>query len=227
MDGQVQRFGGMVPVAVTLGQHRRLMVRQRQELGELFGFETRNRYEVVSEAGAPVAFAAEQQKGFWGFLFRQSLGHWRSFDIRFFSPDRVPFMIARHPFRWFFQRLEVHDEGGAYVGAIQRKWSILTKRFDVQDATGQVIMEVSSPFWRLWTFPFMARGAQVACVQKKWSGLLTEAFTDKDNFLVDLGDGALGESERRLVLAAAIFIDLLYFENKASSRGALPGVVGD
>ena len=88
-------------------------------------------------------------------------------------------------------------------------------------------MEVSSPFWRLWTFPFMARGAQVARVQKKWSGLLAEVFTDKDNFAVDFGDGALGETERRLVLAAAIFIDLQYFEKKASSSGALPSIVSD
>jgi len=76
-------------------------------------------------------------------------------------------------------------------------------------------MEVASPFWKIWTFPFMARGAQVAAVQKKWSGLLAEAFTDKDNFLVDLGEGGLGENERRLVLAAALFIDLQYFEKKA------------
>ena len=141
MDGSVQRFGGLVAGAVTLGHHRQLFVRQRFELGEMFGFETRNRYEVVSESGAQVAFAAEQQKGFLGFLFRQSLGHWRTFDIRFFTPDRVPFMTARHPFRWFFQRLEVYDEAGALVGAIQRRFSILTKRFDVRTRAARV-MEV-------------------------------------------------------------------------------------
>ena len=52
-------------------------------------------------------------------------------------------------------------------------------------------------------------------MQKKWSGLLAEAVTDKDNFLVDFGNGPLGENERRLVLAAALFIDLQYFERKA------------
>ena len=215
MDGSLQRFGGVTAVTVPLAQHRRLMVRQRHELGELFGYETRNKYEVVSEGGALVAYAAEQQKGFLGFLFRQFLGHWRKFEIQFFAPDRSPFMTARHPFRWFFQRLEVYDQAGVFVGAIQQRFSIFTKRFDVQDAGGNVVMEVASPFWRLWTFPFMARGAQVASVQKKWSGLLAEAFTDKDNFLVDLGEGGLGENERRLVLAAALFIDLQYFEKKA------------
>ena len=43
-------------------------------------------------------------------------------------------MTARHPFRLFFQRLEVFDEAGVFVGAIQQRFSILTKRFDVQDA---------------------------------------------------------------------------------------------
>ena len=222
IDEDMQRFGGGMAMGVTLRQHPRLFVRQRFELGEMFGFETRNKYEVVSENGVQVAFAAEQQKGFLGFLFRQTLGHWRTFDIHFFTPERTPFMVARHPFRWFFQRLEVYDEAGALVGAIQRRFSILTKRFDVQDAKGSVIMEVSSPFWRLWTFPFMTSGAEVACVRKKWSGLLAEAFTDKDNFAVELGN--LGENERRLVLAAAIYIDLMYFEKKASSDSMLPGI---
>jgi len=216
-EGELQRAAAVTAVAVPLRHHRRLMVRQRFEAGELFGFETRNKYDVVSEAGAQVAFAAEQQKGFLGFLFRQTLGHWRTFDIHFFTPERAPFMLARHPFRWFFQRLEVYDRAGAFVGAIQRRFSFLTKRFDVEDANGNVVMQVSSPFWRLWTFPFTARGAEVACIRKKWSGLMAEAFTDKDNFAIDFGDGTLGEAERRLVLAAAIFIDLQYFERKARS----------
>ena len=216
--GELQRSGPLTAVAVPLRHHRRLMVRQRFEMGELLGFETRNKYDVVSEAGAQVAFAAEQQKGFIGALFRQVLGHWRTFDIHFFTPERQPFMTARHPFRWFFQRLEISDAAGVFVGAIQRRFSILTKRFDVEDANGNVVMQVSSPFWRLWTFPFVARGAEVASVKKKWSGLLAEAFTDKDSFAVDYGDDALGEAERQLVLAAAIFIDLQYFERKASNN---------
>ena len=124
-------------MVVSLRNHQRLIVRQRRELAELFGFETRNKYEIASESGGALAFAAEQQKGIAGFLFRQFLGHWRTFQIKFFSPDRQVFLTAHHPFRWFFQRLEVFDGGGRLLGAIQRRFSILTKRFDVEDASGQ------------------------------------------------------------------------------------------
>jgi hypothetical protein len=67
MDGELQRSVGLTAVAVPLRHHRRLMVRQRFEAAELFGFESRNKYDIVSESGAQVAFAAEQQKGFMGF----------------------------------------------------------------------------------------------------------------------------------------------------------------
>ena len=215
MNEGLERATSAGTMVVSLRHHQRLIVRQRRELAELFGFETRNKYEIATESGGALAFAAEQQKGIAGFLFRQFLGHWRTFQIKFFSPDRQAFLTAHHPFRWFFQRLEVLDSGGRLLGAIQRRFSILTKRFDVEDANGRVIMQVASPFWRMWTFPFMARGAEVACVQKKWSGLLAEAFTDKDNFAVEFLDADLGESERALVLAAALYIDLQYFERKA------------
>ena len=215
MNGELQRSSALTAVAVPLRQHRRLMVKQRFEAAELFGIETRNKYDVISEGGAPIAHAAEQQKGFLGFLFRQFLGHWRTFEIHFFTPERAPFMTARHPFRWFFQRLEVHDQAGVFVGAIQQRFAFFSKRFDVTDASEQIVMQVQSPFWRMWTFPFTARGAEVASIKKKWTGLLAEAFTDKDSFAVDFGDGTLGEPERQLVLAAAIFVDLQYFEKKA------------
>ena len=103
------------------------------------------------------------------------------------------------------------------------RFAFFTKRFDVQNANGQTIMEVASAFYKLWTFPFKYNEKTVACVSKKWSGLLSEVFTDLDNFLVELETSnensshirQLNHDQRCLVLAASIFIDLCYFENKA------------
>ncbi len=194
----------------------RIFIKQVFELGEIFGFETRNKYRILDETGRDLAFAAEQQKGILGFLFRQYLGHWRSFEIHFFSADRQQFMTARHPFRWFFQRLEVVDRDERLVGAIERRFAILSKSFHVENEMGQTVMEVSSPFWRVWTFPFFRQGREVARISKKWSGLGSELFTDRDNFLVEYLDSNLPERERSLVLAASIYIDLMYFKRKGN-----------
>ena len=201
-------------LAARLESLPQLAVRQYREPWEwIAGFETRNRYLIGDARGGPIAWAAEHQKGVAAFLLRQLLGHWRRFEIRFFDEAHRPVLRAVHPFRWFFQRLEVHASDGQMIGAVQQRFSILKKSFDVEDARGAVLMRVRSGLFRPWRFDFERNGRAVARVQKRWTGLLTEAFTDTDSFGVSF-EPSLGAHERLLVLAAALFVDLKYFERK-------------
>ena len=192
-----------------------LKVRQLREVFELVGFETRNKYSIETDNGAPFLFAAEQQKGALGFLFRQSLGHWRSFEIHIFDSSRRPIAIAKHPFRFFFQRLEIYSIDGACLGVVEKKFSILAKRFEVTDRSGKVLFTVNSPLLKLWTFPFLRGDEEFAVIKKRWSGLLHEGFLDADRFVVEFTSPRLSAEERFLITAAGIFIDLQYFERKA------------
>lgn len=196
--------------------HNKIIVRQRHELGELIGIETRNKYEILDQNQNALGFAAEQQKGVLGILLRQFLGHWRSFNIFIFNNLKQIEIKAYHPFRFYFERLEITDNNNRPLGAIQRKFSIFSKRFDVEDNRSKVIMSVNSPIWRIWTFVFKRKDKELATIRKKWSGILSETFTDKDNFLVEY-NSSLNEDERKLVLAAALFVDIRYFESKASN----------
>lgn len=191
-----------------------LFVRQKRELWELVGFETRNKYAITHSNGEEVMFAAEQGGGIGAALLRHFVGHWRSFTIRFFNPMRQEVMSAHHPFRWLFPRLEVSEMGRA-IGAIQSRWALFSRRMDILDSAGNVLFEIKSPLLSPWTFPVYRHGLQVAVVEKKWSGLFNEAFTDKDNFKITLNDGTLNEAARSLILASALLIDLRYFEKKA------------
>ena len=58
----------------NLAARNRIFIKQIHELGEWLGFETRNKYGVFDADGAPIGFAAEQQKGILGFFMRQYLG---------------------------------------------------------------------------------------------------------------------------------------------------------
>lgn len=202
--------------AHALLKSKTLIVRQRRELAELFGFETRNKYEIIDEAGAQVGFVAEQQKGLFGFLFRQFLGHWRRFEISFFDSQKRLLLIAKQPFRFFFQRLEIRLPNDQAIGHLQQRFAIFKKRFDVNDAEGRLIFEMSSGFFSFWTFKFYdSQGTEVARIEKKWSGALSELFTDRDNFRILFSTPGLSGHQRYLLLAASIFIDLNYFERKA------------
>jgi uncharacterized protein YxjI len=204
----------MSEMLAIVQQSSELMIVQRRELVELFGIETRNKYSIEVN-GAPFAFAAEQGKGGLAFFARMFLGHWRTFEIHFFDNARQLVLRAVHPFRFFFQRLEVSAANGRLLGTIQQRWAFFSKRFDVTDASGRRLLSVSSPIWRPWTFKFERDGRELARVEKKWAGMLQEAFTDADRFRVAYESPELNLDERNLVLVAGVFIDLQYFEQKA------------
>ncbi len=198
----------------TLSSASLIQIRQIKEMAELFGFESRNKYALFAN-GEEIGFAAEQGGDILGTIVRQFLGHWRRFEIVFLDKSQAPVMRAVHPFRFYFQKLEITAEGGDSLGALEQRFSILHKKFDVLDRLGSPIMSVQSPIWKIWTFPFQKNGRDVAVVRKKWSGLLKEALLDADNFELEILDTSIAPAERMLLIAAAVFVDLQYFENKA------------
>jgi len=202
---------------MDLVSRQEIVLRQRRELAELAGLETRNKFEIVGSDGAQIGFAAEQGSGLGATLARMFLGHWRTFEIHVFDTARQLVLVAEHPWRLWFQRLEIRTPDGRVLGALQQRFALLYKRFDVEDALGAARMRVASPLWKPWTFPFERDGRDVAFVRKKWSGLVKEAFMDADNFKIELVDPSLTEDDRMLILAAGLFIDLQYFERKAES----------
>ncbi|WP_413557097.1 phospholipid scramblase-related protein [Bdellovibrio sp. HCB209] len=201
----------------TLKDQNQLIIRQRRELGELLGFETRNKYEICDQHGGVVGFCAEQSQGFLGMIVRHFLGHWRSFDLHFFNNQRRHVLTARHPFRFFFQRLEVHADSGRFLGAIQQRFGIFKKKFDIETPQGKVLLTMESGFLQFWTFPIFKGSRQIAVVRKKWSGLFKEAFMDADNFQIEFTQMGLSDEERALILVSGLFVDLQYFERKANS----------
>lgn len=202
---------------LTLNGEAEIFVHQKRELVELLGYESRNKYEVTRADRSLIAYVAEQGKGIMARIARQFLGHWRTFELVIFSPARQPLYRAVHPFRFFFERLELHDMQGRYIGAAQKRFAFLYKKFDIEGPGGQVLLTMQSAPWKIWTFPFKKNGRDVAMLKKKWGGILTEAFTDKDSFQIQYGDPSLSNDERLLILASAVFVDLQYFEKKAQN----------
>ncbi len=200
----------------TLASANAIYVSQKFEIAEIFGFETRNRYLIKTDNGQQFGYCAEPKLGFGDAIMRQFLGHWRIFNIVGTDMDNQQVFRAHHPFRWFFQRLDIFGEGDRAVGSLQQRFAWFNKKFDFLDTRDRVVMTMTSPLWKIWTFPIKKGSREVSVIEKKWSGITKELFTDADNFRVRYTDLKLTADERLLLLAGAVFIDLLYFETKAS-----------
>jgi len=192
-------------------------LKQKKELLELVGFETRNKYSIELENGAPIAYAAEDGKNLGAIIGRHFLGHWRSFKIVIFDINKNPLYYAEHPFRILFSRINLFRQNGELIGSIVQRFSIFQKSFDILDSSGKVVITTRAPIWKPWTFPMIKNQEEAALVLKRWSGLFKEALLDTDHFTISFRPNKTNLKERELILAATLLIDIVYFENKSST----------
>lgn len=206
----------------TLLAAKKLHVQQVLEGFEIMlGYETRNKYRILDENLTPVAFAAEASQGFAAALMRGFFKHWRTFEIEIFDQSRNLIYRAKFPFRWFFKTLYLEDSSGRLMGHLQARFAIFHKKFDLHDANGRLIAEIASPWFKLWNFEFQKNNQKLGTIQKKWSGGITELFTDKDNFIVSFAQPDLDLETKALMVATCLMIDIVYFDNNSGSGSIL------
>ncbi|MBA3503728.1 MAG: phospholipid scramblase family protein [Myxococcota bacterium] len=196
---------------------QRLSVRQRKNWMEIItSFDARNKYVVYDEGGNPVFNVEEQGSGFGSIVKRLFLRNMRPFTSHVEDlAGQGQLLVLTKPFRFIFHRLEIRDPSGTLLGAIQRRWTWFRRKYIVEGPDGQEVATLFGPIFRPWTFQIQLPGsdAEVGLIQKKWSGLLKEAFSDADNFWVDFAQ--IQDPQLRAVLfAATVLIDIVHFENR-------------
>jgi uncharacterized protein YxjI len=203
---------------LTRPENQHLVIKQKFEMAELFGFETRNKYAIYNEQKDLLFYCAEEKKGVFGHLMRHFFGHWRRFNLHLYNESKQQIATAKQPFRFFFQEMQVVSAEGRVLLRMEQRFSFINKAFDFYDGAGTKIYETRSPFWRIWTFPIKKHDTneEVAVISKKWGGVLSEFFTDKDQFHLSFKDPHLAKEHKLGLVIAAIFVDLNYFEEKAS-----------
>ena len=197
---------------MDLTTYGELVVRQVVErLEVLIGFETANRYRVLTPAGADIMYAYEES----GTMSRQFLGTHRPLSIHVVDQQGQPVLSANRGFYWFRSLLSVHDGKGSAIGSLKRQFGIASRRFGIFDANDRQIGSIGGSLLHRYTFNASnGRGDQAGRIVKEWGGIGREAFTDADTFRIEFGDTERGQEFRLLLLAAAFAIDLEFFESK-------------
>lgn len=202
-----------------------LIVKQRVENLELLAnVETPNAYDVFSLDGTRVLYAAERAGGFWDGVSRQLGGHtMHAFAIDVFDNAGRTILSLIHPAAWLMRRLEVRSGSGRLLGMFEECFSLFTKQLVMKDPFGGLKLTMESRALTPWDFTFSRTRPRtprrVAHIQKYfgggWEGLGRELFTDADTFRIDFESRSLDAEERALLLAASLFIDLVWFERRA------------
>ncbi len=206
--------------------HAELVIQQRKEWTEvLTDWETRNQYAVRDAQGAEIGLVAERARGLWDVLRRGFLRSHRPLDVRVFDRAGAAVLALTRPFFWLFSRLDVSAPDGRPIGCVLRRFGVLHKRYDLEDAVGRRFARIAAPRWKLWTFPVVAEsGDGEAVIAKRWGGAMREVFSDADTFRIAFGNTGWSPDQRAVILAAALSIDFDFFENNQGRSGGLLGL---
>ena len=197
---------------MDLTSHAELTVRQKLEGLEAFtGFETANRYAVLTPDGDEAMYAYEES----GTINRQFMGSRRPLNIHLVEGRGEPVLTANRPFFWLLSKVYVQDAEGNSLGALYRQFAGFNRKFSLVDGTGQQIAEIKGSAFRRYTFVVQdSAGAELGRITKEWGGIMREAVTDADTFKISFSELGRDNNLRLLILASAFAIDLDFFEQK-------------
>ncbi|HKS47207.1 MAG TPA: phospholipid scramblase-related protein [Amycolatopsis sp.] len=198
MTSNSRRAGGG-----TLFTEPVLVVHQKARL-----VETANEFGVFDRHGRPLGAVVEVGQSFFRKLLR---------------------VLTKYD-KYLTHKFEVRDVGGSVVLKVTRPAKMLKSRFVVTRADGTPIGEViqenvfgrirfafvagerplggiDAENWRAWNFSITdSSGTEVARVTKTFAGVLKEAFTTADNYVVEVYR-QLAEPLASMVVASALTID--------------------
>jgi uncharacterized protein YxjI len=219
--------GGAAPAApaADLGSHgfQQLLVEPEKLFIEqhhrhwweiLMNLEQRNEYSVMDPMRRQLGTVVEQGTGLGNALVRIVTGSHRPFEIAVVSPANEVLLELERSFFILFSSMDVKGPTGRLIGRVHRRFGVVNRRYDLEDASGRTFAQIVSRHIKIWTFPVVdASGNERGMIAKKWSGLGREYFTDADSFGVDFGVGGWTAEQRAVIFGAAIAIDFDFFEN--------------
>lgn len=188
---------------VELLEHEAVVVEQVRKF-----FELRTQYGLFATDGRRIGSIEQVEQSPLQFLTRL----FSDLDVALPTTLAIADGQGRHVLRlhkaWFRWRVAVSRADGTELGSITKQLRLGKARFLLTGPDGAELGEVQAQNWRARDFTVVdSAGRQVANVTKKWRGLLTEAFTDADTYVVELQASA--DPLRSLALAAALSIDVI------------------
>ncbi|MFD0691404.1 phospholipid scramblase-related protein [Actinomadura fibrosa] len=171
----------------------------------------RSKYTILDGAGVLLARAAEERvpvrRQAFRALFGDAGGAPRTVQVT--GVDGAPLFVIAKPKG--AAGAVVLDPAGAVIGDLRR--GRRTFVYSLHDGAGRVVGELAgNRLGRRFAVTDHA-GVEVAQIDKKWAGLGKEVLTTADRYTVDLRRPMHGPLHV-LVIAAALAIDLMHYEEK-------------
>lgn len=120
--------------------------------------------------------------------------------------------VIKRGWTFWMSKIQVLDADGQEIGRIHQKFKFLKPEFKIFDASGLQIASINGD-WKAWKFRISnAQGEEIGQINKKWAGVAKELFTTADKYNVNIDPAYPEDTNKALILSAAITIDMVLKE---------------
>lgn len=173
-----------------------------------------NSYDILDlQSQQPLLECREPNLGFFTKLFRFTKYKTQTpFDIEVRDAGQNLVLRLKRGVSLFRSTVQVLDGNDVLLGRFRQRLLSLGGKLDLLDANDQVVCTVQGKLTSF-EYKFLRNGELIALVTKQWMGLGRELFTSADNYVINIEPTVPATDDvRRLVLAAALSIDMVFAE---------------
>jgi uncharacterized protein YxjI len=172
-----------------------------------------NTYKVYDSSGSQIGVIEESMPAGLKFLSLILSKAFMPFTLDIVDVERNVLVTIKRGWTFFLSKISIYDGGGNEIARIKQQFKMFKPTFYITDLNDASLAVISGD-WKAWNFTIAENGdKQIGTITKKWNGILKEAFTTADKYIVSINSETEG-IKRIATLAAAITIDMVLKESK-------------
>jgi uncharacterized protein YxjI len=136
------------------------------------------------------------------------------FKLDILDTEEKVLATIKRGWTFFMSQIKVLDPEGNLIAQIKQQFKFFKPTFNILQDDGTPIASITGD-WKAWNFTIVDGGNnQIGTITKKWNGILKEAFTTADKYIVSINPGVAEDAKKIAVVATAITIDMVLKESK-------------
>jgi uncharacterized protein YxjI len=176
-------------------------------------FKFANAYKVYDELGEIGLITQKLTAGqkFLRLLLKKGM---LPFHLEIIDLSGETIVTIKRGWTFFMSKITLTDQNGDLLGTIKQKFALLKPTFNIFDDTATQIATISGD-WKGWSFKIVDNnGNNIGTISKKWNGILKEAFTTADKYVVDIVPEYAEDKKKMAIVSCAVTIDMVLKESK-------------
>jgi uncharacterized protein YxjI len=172
--------------------------------------EMTDEYRVFDDAGNQIGEIREVGQSKAKKLVRlfSDVDQFLTHELGVFDADGRQVLMLERPAKLVRSKIRVTDDEGAEGGSIVQENVVGKKQFALLDRSGERIGSIDGENWVSWDFVIHdTTGAEVGRITKEWVGILKEAYTTADTYILQI-EADVSPDLRLLMFASAAGIDV-------------------